>query len=177
MSCRGDSCDPNAVDSDFKEATIPGDNVAADLPMSSTPLIIGGMPLQPVGVAILCWSLQDFLGTAAGGAAVLSRGRVYCIGSMRSVTQFTYIYDVIGLYSVFGRKLTYLVHGWIRTWVRKSQWRCGSWASSFCIFQIPAGLQSNQMSGCVKDVKVNMEGVGIWNFVSYNGPIPGKSCS
>lgn len=51
--CRGDSCSPDAVDSDVQQEPITGSNTAANLPMSSTPLIIGGMPIEPVGATKL----------------------------------------------------------------------------------------------------------------------------
>ncbi|XP_039265221.2 laminin subunit alpha-5-like isoform X2 [Styela clava] len=42
---------------------------------------------------------------------------------------------------------------------------------------LPGKIQNNQMTGCIEGVKVNDESVGLWNFVSYNGPKPGQTCA
>lgn len=32
------------------------------------------------------------------------------------------------------------------------------------------------MKGCIQGLVVNGERIGLWNFISYNGPKPGQSC-
>nr|XP_039265768.1 laminin subunit alpha-5-like isoform X2 [Styela clava] len=41
---------------------------------------------------------------------------------------------------------------------------------------LPEVIQNKEMDGCVQSVKINDERIGIWNFMSYNGPQPGQIC-